>query len=326
MKRVEGLDVSYWNEYIDWHSVYEQGYRFAFVKATEGQAYKDPTFSRNWREAKQAGFLRGAYHFFHPAMDAEAQAASFIRQVNATKDLGELPPALDLETTDGRPNSVLVAGAKIWVQRIADAFGRAPILYSRAYFLRDHVSLYGQMPSWAKELWLWLADYSGTCDSEKQPFLLPGWERWAFWQYTKKGKIAGIHGDVDINCFDGTLETLHQFASGEMPEPVLHTVREGDTLADIADRYKVTVESIVASNPHILQSGTTLRIPVEEADEGGDAPSHTTYIVQPGDSLYAIAQRFRVTPEAIAEANHIENPNLIQVGQELIIPNSDKIS
>ncbi len=46
----------------------------------------------------------------------------------------------------------------------------------------------------------------------------------------------------------------------------------------------------------------------------------TTYIVQPGDTLYRIARAFGVTPEAIAAANNIFNFNLIYVGQRLVIP------
>ena len=45
-----------------------------------------------------------------------------------------------------------------------------------------------------------------------------------------------------------------------------------------------------------------------------------TYIVRPGDTLWSIAQRFGVTPQAIMLANGITNPNYIFVGQTLIIP------
>ncbi|MCA9971523.1 MAG: LysM peptidoglycan-binding domain-containing protein, partial [Anaerolineales bacterium] len=45
-----------------------------------------------------------------------------------------------------------------------------------------------------------------------------------------------------------------------------------------------------------------------------------TYVVQPGDTLMAIARRYGVTAVAIAQANHIVNPNLIYAGQQLIIP------
>ena len=67
--------------------------------------------------------------------------------------------------------------------------------------------------------------------------------------------------------------------------------------------------------------------------DGGSSPSATaptpsatgaggTYTVEPGDNLTAIAERFGTTVDAIVEANDIEDPNVIDVGQELTIPPS----
>ncbi len=64
MATVPGIDVSYWNAGIDWPKVRAAGQRFTFIKASEGDGYLDPTFDDNWRGAKAAGLLRGAYHFF----------------------------------------------------------------------------------------------------------------------------------------------------------------------------------------------------------------------------------------------------------------------
>ena len=51
-----------------------------------------------------------------------------------------------------------------------------------------------------------------------------------------------------------------------------------------------------------------------------DQPAKIVYVVQPGDSLYKIACRYKTTIEAIAEYNNISNPNYIEVGQKIIIP------
>jgi GH25 family lysozyme M1 (1,4-beta-N-acetylmuramidase) len=62
-----------------------KGNDFGFCKATEGLTFTDPTFSQNWANLKAEGIPRGAYHFFHPALSATAQASFF---VNAVKSHG----------------------------------------------------------------------------------------------------------------------------------------------------------------------------------------------------------------------------------------------
>ena len=92
-----GIDVSHFQGEVDWQAV--AGVRFAFIKATEGLADIDPRFRQNWQDSRAAGLLRGAYHFLHPNLDARQQAAHFLSVVNLDDDA--LPPALDVEVTDG---------------------------------------------------------------------------------------------------------------------------------------------------------------------------------------------------------------------------------
>ena len=80
MSTVAGIDVSYWNAGIDWPKVRAAGQRYVFIKASEGDYYADPTFDENWRGAKTAGLLRGAYHFFRANIDARKQANKFIKR------------------------------------------------------------------------------------------------------------------------------------------------------------------------------------------------------------------------------------------------------
>ncbi|HEY64347.1 MAG TPA: LysM peptidoglycan-binding domain-containing protein [Caldilineae bacterium] len=52
------------------------------------------------------------------------------------------------------------------------------------------------------------------------------------------------------------------------------------------------------------------------------APDHDTYIVRPGDTLYSIARRYNTTVATLQRLNHLSNPNLIRVGQRLIVPDA----
>lgn len=123
-------------------------------------------------------------------------------------------------------------------------------------------------------------------------------------------------------------------APAEVVPAVTHEVSYGDTLAAIASRYGVTVDQIMQlnglDNPNRIFRGQNLVItagsglPVSEA--GGGAVSGVTYVVQPGDQLAAIAQRFGVSWPAIVQANNVTDPNMIQAGQTLIIPSAGSIS
>ena len=108
-----------------------------------------------------------------------------------------------------------------------------------------------------------------------------------------------------------------------------YTVRAGDTLVEIAARFKddaVTVASIAALNhlddPDLIEVGQELKIPGGAAsdDHGDDTVRH--YRVRPGDTLTAIADHYAwlgITPNSLAHVNHLPDPNLITAGQLLTI-------
>jgi LysM repeat protein/ribosomal protein L40E len=108
--------------------------------------------------------------------------------------------------------------------------------------------------------------------------------------------------------------------------PITHTVRSGESFYSIAALYGTTPEAILAANglseSYILHPGDVLIIP------GGSPitltpvalPVTITHQVQPGETLSGIAERYGVPIERLMEANGIEDPSLVQEGQELVIP------
>ncbi len=97
---IHGIDVSRWQERIDWQRVAkmrDNGIRlqFAFIKATEGEKLVDPYFSRNWQLSRENGLLRGAYHYFSPSVSASVQARLFLQTVDFSQ--GDFPAVLDVE-------------------------------------------------------------------------------------------------------------------------------------------------------------------------------------------------------------------------------------
>src|SRR5688500_15626373 len=110
---VHGIDVSKYQRVIDWQSVKAMNVddvqiNFAFIKATEGNINEDKYFSRNWKMAKSANVVRGAYHFFIATKSGRTQAENFISSVDL--EPGDLPPVLGIEQTYGVPIAKLQPG------------------------------------------------------------------------------------------------------------------------------------------------------------------------------------------------------------------------
>jgi spore germination protein len=99
-----------------------------------------------------------------------------------------------------------------------------------------------------------------------------------------------------------------------------YTVQFGDTLSEIAQLFGTSVDAIAQANgienPDLIFAGQTLCVP----DSPDVPPNVQAYTVQPGDTLGEIAQRFGTSVDAIAQANGIENPDLIFAGQTLCVP------
>jgi lysozyme len=318
---VPGIDVSYWQAEIDWSSVSLTDRRFAFIKATEGLSYSDPTFAGNWKGAGDAGLLRGAYAFFHPNQDAKAQAKRFVEIVRSQNDPGELPCSVDLEVTDGLPSKKIISGVKTWLDEVEQALGRQPMIYSGVAFLEANFVENGTAPAWVQDYQLWLGWFPSQYRAGMSPLMPRGWSNWAFWQYSGKGVVKGIPAPVDLDFFNGTLEELLKLATAPKQEPmqVTYVAVAGDTFRSIASKYAVSVETLVNANPQVLRVGDRLTIPSAPQDPASPPVPAQTYIVKMGDTLYGIAKKFGTSAAKLAASNKISNPNMIQVGQTLII-------
>src|SRR6476469_2964456 len=92
----------------------------------------------------------------------------------------------------------------------------------------------------------------------------------------------------------------------------LYRIRSGDTLTAIAHRYHTTVARLIAlnhlpGNGNLIYAGQALKVPAPPVVRPRSSwrTVTTTYVVRPGDSLYAIAARQHVSPRAIARRNHL---------------------
>lgn len=139
------------------------------------------------------------------------------------------------------------------------------------------------------------------------------------------GAIITANNLTSTAIYPGQVLIIPAVAEAPPPPPpvpgtIRHVVQAGETLFSLAQRYGTTVEAIMAANrltTTTIYVGQTLNIPV--GAPASPSPRSTRYTVQPGDTLYLIAQRFGATAEAIMAANGLTSTT-IYPGQVLIIP------
>jgi lysozyme len=186
-----GIDVSHHNSSIDWSTLKSSRVDFIFIKATDGLNYLDPTFTANFKAAKDAGIVRGAYHFYESNDDGVAQAEWFIK--NAQLEKGDLRPVVDIESLKaGTPDGDLHRNFKAFLARIEAHYGCTPIIYTGTRFwehsMREH------FPGRA----LWVAEYG-----VHTPKIPAEWQDWTFWQFSETYNLSGAPKPVDASYFNG---------------------------------------------------------------------------------------------------------------------------
>lgn len=139
---------------------------------------------------------------------------------------------------------------------------------------------------------------------------------------------------IELNNLNTTLLTPGQqilIPNQSLDETTTYTVVKGDTLNKIASEYGVTVDDLISSNNLTttnLQIGQVLTIPQGIIDDGSNNSNidneieeitYETYIVEPGDTLYGIANQFNTTVDNIKNLNNLTS-NTLSIGQVLNIP------
>jgi lysozyme len=220
---VQGIDVSRWQGNVNWPAVKQSGIKFCFCKASEGVPGAvfgpprngmpvDPQFATNWPAIKAQGILRGAYHYVRPGMGtAKDQADHFLDTVLAHSPgglSGDLRPVLDVENNEEGtvPPAQMWQFVKLMVSRIKSRIGRAPFIYCNNNFWVNHVG----NPLSNLDCPLWFARWGPTTDG----FIPRAWSTWTFWQYSSTGRNPGVNNgttDVDLDCYNGTLEGMNRF-------------------------------------------------------------------------------------------------------------------
>lgn len=201
--RIHGIDVSRYQDRVDWERVKNMQVEdvritFAFIKATEGTWMADPWFDYNWTNARKQGIIRGAYHYYLADLSAKAQVAHFGRTVKLRS--GDLPPVIDVEESRGLNRNQLRKYTKDFLLAVEQYFGVKPIVYTNRDFYKNY---FADQPDF-KPYCFWIAHYY-------VPNLeMPDDSKWHFWQHSDRGTVNGINEPVDFNVFYGDSATLRR--------------------------------------------------------------------------------------------------------------------
>lgn len=190
-----GIDVSKWNGEIDWDKVREAGVEFVIIRAgyrgsVTGSLVVDPYFEKNIQGASRAGLDTGVYFFTQAVNEIEAvEEASMVIELLKKYDV-QYPVFIDTEGAggNGRADGLDVATRTAVCQAFCNTMEsegyRAGVYASRNWYY-NQLNVDG-----LQNFYIWLAEY------RSEP-LYQG--RYHMWQYTSKGQVDGIEGNVDMN-------------------------------------------------------------------------------------------------------------------------------
>ncbi len=177
-----GLDVSRFQGAIKWDTVAKnKDIKFVYIKASEGASIRDPRYRQNIKEARAAGLKVGSYHVYSSRTTAYEQFRNFKTAVGKSKQ--DLVPVLDIEAV--HCDRLYMARVDKLLELMEKEYGAKPMIYTSEKLYHTHFSA-----NKYQRYHFFIANY------RRKPAM-----SYTLWQYTQKGRIKGISGDVDFSRF-----------------------------------------------------------------------------------------------------------------------------
>lgn len=205
-----GIDVSRWNETIDWEKVKEDGIEFAIIRcgyrgASGGALILDSMYEKNIRGAIEAGIPVGVYFFTQATSEVEAvEEASMVIRLIENYDV-DYPVFLDSESAGGKGRADVLDAEermkyhKAFLETIASA-GYETGIYASKNWLNNELDI-----TQLSQYKTWLAEYADVPSYD---------EYFDMWQYTSKGTVNGIGTRVDLDISYMNIDTSINHAKG----------------------------------------------------------------------------------------------------------------
>lgn len=314
-KAIEGIDVSLWQGKIDFEEVKNDGIKIVYIRSSAGNSYKDRDFEQNYQEALENNLDIGFYHFVtaRNVREAKEQARFFAKVIAGKK--ADCRLAMDFEVLRGLTKKEVNDISRAFLSTLKELTQKELVIYSDLYNARNMFD-----EELLQEYPLWLAEYT------KRPSI----NSWIGWQYTDRGKVLGISGNVDRDTFKSE---IYLSDKNEIKEPnikeddkiktIYYRVHFGDNLTKIARKYHVTLNSILKDNniknPNLIFPNEVIKIKTDYDYNVSSNGDKNTYIVKKNDNLTKIAIIFDTLVSNLVTWDNIKNPNLVYPGQILNI-------
>lgn len=315
MMSLNGIDIASYQSALDPSAMTDT--QFVIVKATQGTYYTNPYWKRHADGTLKAGKLLGLY-LYATNDDPVQQAARFLSTVRDY--VGRAVLAIDWEANQ---NSAFhdMNQLEAIVRAVISQSGVRPVIYVQSSGL-NAVRPVAQR----NDCGLWVAQYATMNPT--------GWQAhpWnegkyacAIRQYTSNGRVTGYAGplDLDLAYMDSAAWGRYAGAKGT-PKPVTPAapVLNLEKMADdvIAGKYGDgdTRRKALGGNYDRVQAIVNRKLSQARPKAAPAKPSRA-YVVHAGDTLSGIAAKYGTTWQALASRNGLKNPNVIHVGQTILI-------
>ena len=346
---IKGIDVSEFQGSIDWSKVKNDGIEFAILKLGNiydyDANYKDSKFETNYKNARAQGIKIGAYIYnYCNTVDTLKEGLEWaLEQLDGKKF--DMPIYLDMEDKDiqGETVETLTNQCNEFARFVQDKNYKAGV-YANVNWLKNKLN-----PSeFNKNISVWAAQYYTECQYTGD---------YDIWQYTSSGKVSGISGNCDMNYLyneniieESTTTGNDKKSVDELAQEVIDS-KWGDgeerkkKLEEAGYDYNAVQDRVNEMLAKPKKSITEVAKDVINGKYGnGDerkkkleaegydydevqakvnqllgATVTKTYTVKSGDTLSAIASKYKTTVDKLVKDNKIENANLIYPGQEIVI-------
>jgi GH25 family lysozyme M1 (1,4-beta-N-acetylmuramidase) len=315
MKKI--VDLSKWQGEIDFSKL-KDDVEFVILRVQYGSTTIDSKYKEYVAGCKKYNIPFGSYAYarFINEKDAEIEAKDFLNRV----DKDSIFLVVDVEEQTTKTRAEMLPASKAYIQYLKKNDKRPVGLYSGESFY----NLNGLKDSGFN--FLWLANYGVDDGKQHTAPKIPC----DLWQFTSKGRVDGVNGNVDLNIICGKKDV--NYFTGKKPveakpvikvekkevDGVVYIVKSGDNLTNIAKKYGVSIDKIVQLNklkdPDELSIGQKLII----KNDAKPKPQKLFHIVKYGDTVSELSKKYGSSVSDLCKWNGINTKTfMIYVGEKL---------